>query len=190
MATTVQICNLALARVGEVRGITSLTDGTEAANLCNLLYTDIAEEVMGEGEWTCCISRDTLVKTINTPDHEFGSEYQLPTNPRILKLINVYNERVLELKYTVEGDKLYTNEGEVSIKYIGFLEDTSAYTTYLKSAIVSRLAHELSYVLTGSTANSERLYARYELDLRKGLTHDRSQGSKTDIRIYDIIRNR
>lgn len=189
MASRVEICNLALSRIG-ASTITSLSDGTRESNLCNVLYNDIAEEVMSEGEWSTCTFRQTLNKTTNTPLYDYTYEYQLPTNPRWLKFIEISGDRLNDLEYDIEEDKLLTNESTVKCKYIGFLEDSSKYGPYLKAAIVSRLAHELSYSITGSAANSDRLFQRYLVDLRKGLALDGQQGSGVYIYSTDIIKVR
>lgn len=189
MASKVQICNLALTRIG-ASTITSLSDGTRESNICNTIYEDIAEEVMSEGEWSTCTFRQTLNQTTNTPTYEYTYEYQLPTNPRWLKFIEISGDRLNDLEYAIEEDKLLTNESTVKCKYIGYLEDTSKYGPYLKAAIVSRLAHELSYSITGSGTNSDRLYQRYQLDLRKGLALDGQQGSGVYIYSDDLTKVR
>jgi len=189
MSSIVQICNLALTRIG-ADTITSLTDGTREANLCNTLYDDIAEEVMSEGEWTSCTFRATLNQTTNTPVYDYSYEYQLPTNPRLLKIITIQNEIDENLDYSIEEDKLLTDDSVVKIKYIGFVEDSASYGPYLKKAIVSRMAYELAYTLTGSVSVSDRLYRKYEDDLRTALANDGQQGPSPVINSDDLTRIR
>jgi hypothetical protein len=189
MASKVQICNLALTRIG-ASTITSLSDGTRESNLCNTIYDSIAEEVMSEGEWSVCTFRTTLNQTTNTPTYDYTYEYQLPTNPRVLKFIEISGDRLNDLEYDIEEDKLLTNESTVKCKYVGFLEDTSKYGPYLKKAIISRLAQELSYTITGSSANSDRLYQRYQKDLDYGLALDGQQGSGVFIYTDDLTKVR
>lgn len=189
MASQVDICNLALTRVGAAT-ITSLTDGTREANLCNILYDEVAEEVMAEGAWSTCTFRATLNQTTNTPVYEYTYEYQLPTNPRILKFLEVQDDRSLDITYDIEEDKLLTDEGSVKVKYIGFLEDPGSYGAYLKAAIVSRLSHELAYTITGSASVAEKMWQRYQVDLRKGLAQDGGNGSSVTIFSDDLTRGR
>lgn len=186
MASKVQICNLALSRIGGST-IMSLEDGTTSSNLCNTLYNDIAEEVMSEGPWTSTISRVALNKTTNTPEYEYTNEFQLPTVPRVLRILSIDELQTGSYDYRIEGDKLLSNLGTVNVRYIGFLEDTASYDVNLKKCIVSRLASELAFTITGSTALSERLYARYLKDLEDGLSSDGQQGSNDFTSSPDLI---
>jgi hypothetical protein len=186
MANKVQICNLALARIGAAR-ITSLSDSTSTANLCNTLYDDIAEEVMVEGPWTSTISRVALNKTTNTPAFGFTSEFEMPTVPRLLRVLSI-NEVVEGTdEFRIEGDKLLANIATVSVRYIGFVADTANYGVSLKKCIVSRLASEMAFTLTGSTALASRLYDRYLKDLDDGLAANGQQGSSNYIQTPDLI---
>ena len=177
MASKVKICNLALSRIGASR-ITSLTDGTVESTLCNVLYEDMAEEVMSEGSWSSTIARSALNVTTNTPAFGFSYEFQLPTVPRTLKILNINEDTVGDYDFRIEGDKLLANVSSVSVRYVSFIEDTASYDVYLKRALVSRMAAEMAYTLTGSATVAERLYARYLRDLDDGLSNNGQQGSE------------
>lgn len=185
MSSKVQICNLALARLGAAR-ITSLTDNTESANLCNLLFNDIAEEVMMEGAWTSTLVRTDLAQTTNTPSYDYTYEYQLPVNPKCLKVLAVNDLVQGDIDYRIEGDKLLCNDSTIKILYISYLTDTEAYGTALKTAIVSRLAMELAYPITGNASLVDALMRRYERDLNIGLSNSTSQGSNEGIDTNDL----
>ena len=101
MASKVKICNLALSRIGASR-ITSLTDGTVESTLCNVLYDDMAEEVMSEGSWSSTIARSALNVTTNTPAFGFSYEFQLPTVPRTLKILNINEDTVGDYDFRIE----------------------------------------------------------------------------------------
>lgn len=181
MASQVQICNLALSRVGAQR-IMSLTDNTVESKLCNVIYNDIAEEVMSEGPWTSAIARAALNLTTNIPLYGFTNEFELPTVPRVLRILSVDADQVYLGStwadgFRVEGDKLLANTATINVKYIGFIEDTASYDVNLKRCIVSRLAAEIAFPITGSAQLAERLYARYIKDLEDGLSSDGQQGS-------------
>lgn len=180
MASKVQICNLALLRINGA-SITSLTDNTNEAKLCNRLYDDIAEEVMTRGPWSSTIRRSSLARTSNTPTYEFSYEFQLPTNPRCLRVIEINDNDPAYYSFRIEDDKLLANITSISIRYIGFVSDTQSYDTMLKRAIVSRLAAELTYPLTGNVALADRMHAQYERELMEGLGLDGSQHSKTKL---------
>lgn len=185
MASKVQICNLALAKIGAAR-ITSLTDGTESANLCNTIYDDIAEEVMMEGPWASTLTRTSLARTTNTPSFEYTYEFQLPVSPNCLKVLKVNDLVEGDIDFRIEGDKLLCNESSVKILYISYLTDTQSYGTSLKRAITSRLAAELAYPITGNASLVAELARQYERDVDRGLADSTSQGSNDTVVSDDL----
>lgn len=185
MASTVRLCNIALARLGAAR-ITSLTDNTSEAKLCNTLFDVVAEEVMSEGMWTSTINRATLNRTTNTPAFGYTYEFQLPTSPKALKVLSINEDTTGTYGFRIEGDKLLANVSTMKIQYIGKIEDTESYDPMLQKAIVSRLTAELAYPITGSSAVSERWWAKYEQDVADGLANNGQQGSNLYIASTDL----
>lgn len=167
---------MALAKLGANR-ITSITDNTAEAKHCNTFFDDIADLVMVEGSWATTIKRASLNKTTNTPTFGYTSEFQLPTDPFCLKLLNVDDVTPGSIEHRVEGDKLLTNTSTIKVRYIGRVTNTQSYGPFLTQAIISRLAAELAYPITGQASVYERLYAQYERDVAKGLANDGQQGS-------------
>lgn len=186
MASKVQICNLALARLGASR-ITSLSDNTNEAKLCNLMYDDLAEEVMSEGAWSSTIKRASLAKTTNTPAFGFTDEFQLPTDPFCLRVLAINDLTPGDYDYRIEGDKLLANISTMKIKYIGRLTDTQSYDPMLKRAIVSRLAAELAYPITGNLQTANAMQEIYRLHIVDGLAADGTQGSTEDVFRSDSV---
>lgn len=186
MASKVQLCNRALLRLGAAR-ITSLTDGTQEATLCNLVFNDIADEVMSSGTWAVCVRRAELNATSTEPAFGFDYEYQLPTNPVCLRVLCTEDEEDnINEPYVIEGDKLLSNSSLVNIKYIARVTDTQAYGVQLSICIVSRLASELAYTITGQAKVQQTLMEQYYRDMAMGLSLDGSQGS-TDIFINNDL---
>ena len=148
MASKVQVCNLALTRIAGAR-ITTLEDGTTEAKDCNAIYDLIAEEVMASGSWPSVRRRASLAQLSITPAFEYSYAYQLPLDPKCLRVISVNESKAGEIDFIIEGSHLLVNESEVSIRYLAFVEDVNSYDIYLRQAIVDRLAAELIYKKTG-----------------------------------------
>jgi hypothetical protein len=176
MASDTQICNLALLRLGAA-SITSLTDNTPEAKLCNILFDDMVDEVIMEGSWSSTIKRVALVKTTNTPAYGFTDEFQLPTSPFCLKVLEINEATTGTYDFRIEGDKLLANVSTVSIKYVARLTNTGEFDPMLKRAIVSRLAAELAYPITGSQSVTKDMFALYKQHVQEGLAIDGTQGS-------------
>jgi hypothetical protein len=167
---------MALARLGAAR-ITALTDNTAEAKLCNLLFDETADLVMVEGSWATTIKRASLNATTNTPAYGFTTEFQLPTDPFCLKVLQINDITPGDEEYRIEGDKLLANISTMKVKYIGRLTDTQAYGPFLTQAIITRLTAELAYPITGQASVADRWFQQYERDVQKGLANDGQQGS-------------
>jgi len=186
MASQVQICNLALSRLG-ASTITSLGDNTTEAKLCNTFFNDLADEVMSEGSWTSTITRATLALTTNTPAFGFDNEFQLPVDPQALKILNIDEDIPGSTTYRIEGDKLLSNNDNMKIRYIARLTDSEDWDIYLQRAFIARLASELAYPLTGDDKKAALEFQRYEGFLSRGLAQNGQQGSKQIVISSDAI---
>lgn len=154
------------------------------------MFDDLADEVMVEGPWATTITRAALAQTTNDPVFGFDEEYQLPTDPFCLRVLEINEDNAGDYDFRIEGDKLLIDVDAVSIKYIGRITDTQSYGPMLQRAIVSRLAAELSYPLTGQAPVTERLYERYMRDVQNGLSMDGQQGSPEQTVSNDLNRVR
>ena len=185
MASQIQLCNLAISRLGG-NNITALTDGTTEAKLCNTFFSPIADEVMVEGSWTSTIRRKALAQTTNTPTFGYTYEYQLPTDPFALKILNIDECSPGAIDYRIEDDKLLTDAITVKIRYIARLTDPGDWDTFLSRAFVARLASELAYPLTGDNTKAQIELERYRLSVLEGLALNGQQGAKDSISATDL----
>ena len=185
MASKVQICNLALSKLGAGR-ITSLTDGSETANLCNTLFDDIADEVMIEGPWTSVIARAELAADATAPEYHFTHQFTLPTDPYCLRVLDINEDVPGQYEFKIEGRKLLSEISTMKIRYISRVEDTESFDAMLKRSIVLRLASELAYPLTGNRTLAAQLIEEYKSSVSNGLSVDGQQGSTEHIQTNDL----
>lgn len=185
MASLVEICNFALSRLGADR-ITSLSDNTQSAKLCNVFIDDVVREVMTEGDWTTLIRRQALVQTSNTPTYGYDYEFQLPTNPECLRVLAINEIYVGDYDFRIEDDKLLINESSVSVRFIGRITDPETFGPMLTKAIKTRLTAELAYPITGSDGLTQMWFDKYERELMKALAIDGQQGSPEQTQSNDL----
>ncbi len=186
MASKVGLCNIALTRLG-ADVIASLTSGTREASICNVLFDELAKEVMAEGAWTSATFRASLNKISTAPEFGFDSRFQLPVSPKSLKVLSINELSPGSYNYKVEGDNLLINASSVKIEYIGEVTDTESYDEYLKQSIVSKLTSELAYPLTGNTGLAKSLWEKYKVELKENLSKDGQQGSGIRVISPDLI---
>lgn len=117
--TAVSICSDALILLG-AKPISSFNDGTDEANSCDRLYSDVRDTTLSTYPWTFAYKKVQLARLITTPATEWRYEYQLPGdrlgNPRALFTSNAVYSRPSK-EWDIQGDKLLTNYEEVFIDY-------------------------------------------------------------------------
>ena len=78
MATTdVDICNAALVKIGKPAAITSLTDGSVAANTCAAVYSISLNTLLAEHQWSFA-TVTALLSLLDNPNSLWGYCYQTP----------------------------------------------------------------------------------------------------------------
>lgn len=172
MATTdVTICNSALIKLGAER-ITSLSDDSKEAQLCNEQYAKIRDALIYGHPWN--FATRSAVLTSNGTEHAWNGyqQYDLPTG--FLRLINLEDEFVL---WAVEEDKLYCDDTTVNARYIVQITDPTKFSVAFTELLSAKLALELSYSLVQSASLKETLKADYQVALRDARSFDSQEGS-------------
>ena len=176
---------MALSRLG-ASTITSLTDNTTEAKLCNTYFDTLADRVMLQGSWTSVIKRASLARTTTTPTFDFTYEYQLPVDPKCLKVLNIDECSPGEIDYKIEGDKLLTDETSVKIRYIAQLTDPADFDPMLTEALEVLLASYLAMPITGDKPLARELRQEYFELVQHNLAIDGQQGSKEQVVASDL----
>lgn len=181
MSSKVAICNWALAKVSAER-ITDLdADNTVSAKRLKTIYEEVAESVMSYGSWPSTIRRATLARLSDAPTYEFAYAFQLPTNPKCLRVLELNECRPGSIEYRIENGQLLTDETSMSIKYIAYITDSEQYDTYLKQAIVDRLVSEIAYAVTGQMSIAEKWTQYADKRIQELLTLASIQGTGTEL---------
>ena len=183
MASVVDLCNRAWELLGAAN-ITSLTENSKEARLCNGNFDDVRDAVLRSHPWNIAITRRELAKDSDTPAFGFSFQYSLPTDPFCLRVLSFWNSNVnndvaaydSNVMFKIEGRKVLSNEGTCNIIYIGRVTDTEQYDSLLNKAISARLAAEIAYNITGSNSVSQGMIAIYEKYLKEAKGVDSMEG--------------
>ena len=82
-AVAIEICNMALAYIGDVAKISSLnttTDTSAQANYCNKFYSEARKILLQGMAWSFATKREALVKVDDARDDEWAYAYGVPNN--------------------------------------------------------------------------------------------------------------
>ena len=177
MATEVSICSNALRKLGD-DPITSLTDDTERARLCNALYEPTRDGVLRAHPWNFAITRASLTRLSSTPAYGFSYQYALPTDPYCLRVLEMeYQDYIFKIEnLATEGRVLLTDEGTAKILYIAKITDTAQFDSLFVDALTAKLAADLAYPVTNSTSLQLQMHKLYELKLSEARSVDGQEG--------------
>lgn len=187
MATEVSICSNALRRLGD-SPITSLTEDSERARLCNAFYEPSRDAVLRSHTWNFAITRASLAKLSDAPAFEYANQFALPTDPFCLRVLKMEFE---DYEFKIEnlagqGRVLLTDEGTANIIYIARITDPSLFDSMFVDVLTSKLTVDLAYPITNSTTLQAQMQRIYERKLSEARSLDSTEGS-TDSLISNVF---
>jgi hypothetical protein len=162
----VTICNSALIKLGADR-ISSLTQDSKAAILCNSLYEMSRKAVLTVGKWRFAIARAQLTLLSETPLYEYDYMFQMPTDClQPFELATATDmDGTEDLDYTVEADKLLCDESVLYMRYVKNVNDPNAFHPLFAEAFAWYLAWQMAIALTGSAATAEAMNKGFQSTL-------------------------
>ena len=176
MASEVQICNLALAKIGDQQ-ITSLTENSKAGRLCNLVYEPLRDATLRAHPWNFAITRETLALHSVAPSYEYTAKFTLPVN--FLRLLGT--DMVDTAEFVLEGSFILCNASTLIIKYVKQETDPNQYDWLFVEALSARIAAELAISIADSRTMSVDLFNLYGTKLSEARTADATEGTPDDI---------
>jgi len=148
MASQVEICNLALIRLGECK-ITLLSDNSKAAILLSSIWDLIKDEVLAAHSWNFAVVRAQLEAEATPPDWGYDFEYALPGDCLSFLGINDDPDIRYRLEAGVDGKLVICDEATpINVMYVTAVDDPELFDPTFVNAMAWRLAAELAFPLT------------------------------------------
>jgi hypothetical protein len=169
MATDIEINNQALLLVGATQ-IQAFDDESREAEVSSALYFTIKETLLSIHPWTFALGQKNLTRITQVPLGDFNYAYQLPTNPKMLKVIKTDPNS----RYRIFEDKLYCDNAEVNITYL-FDPKEQNYPSFFISALVMELAKFYAAALIQDDTSIQIFTSLAEKELRKARNIDSQQ---------------
>jgi hypothetical protein len=175
MASVVDICNLALAHIGDEATVSSISpsDGSAQADHC-VRYYPIARDVLLEmHDWNFARRRVALAVTANTPPAKWAYEYAYPNS--CIRLLAVLGEdgdehapRQFMQGTDASGNKvIWTHEENATVLYTHAITDTTKFTALFVSALSWLLASYLAGAITKDMKIKESMLKMFNTELGK-----------------------
>lgn len=174
MASNITIANWALSKIG-ADTITAFTEDSKEGRAVNLLYEIIRDTVLRDNAWNFATRRRALARSTSSPEWGYSYKYQLPSD--CLRVISIDG---VDASYKVEGRFLVTDEEAINLLYIARITDPNEYTASFMDAFATRLAAELSYLITQSNSAAEQLTAQYDRKLAEAKVLDSKEDTPDD----------
>lgn len=171
--TKVSMSNDALLEIG-AQMITSMTEDSEPARLCNHLFDELLDAELELEPWSFAKERKQLAQLSTKPDFGWSYQYALPTDPWCIKVISEYNDN----EFTIEGRKLLSDASSIKIIYLKRVSDLNELSPLFRRSFKFKMASLLALPLQGSRTLKEHMEKMYELWFRRAQFRD-AQGSGT-----------
>ena len=182
MATEVSICSNALRKLGD-DPITSLTEDTERARLCNAFYESSRDSLLRSHPWNFAITRATLAQLSTTPAYGFAYQYALPTDPYCLRVLEMeYQDYIFKIEnLATVGRVLLSDESTAKILYVGRITDTALFDSLFVDTLTAHLALKLAYPITNSVTLQAQMQKLYQVKLSEARSVDGQEGFIDDL---------
>ena len=165
--TDVQICNLALARLGDAR-ISSLSEQTAQAQYCTLFYAQTVEELQTDLDWQFCRKLASVSADGTPPAFGYANRFALPADFLRILRVNGIDEDENFSKWEIVGGFLHTSlTGPVQLDYVANVTTTTEFPSIFVELLTAKLAAHLALPLTGSKELFGQMMEIYTATIQK-----------------------
>jgi len=166
MASTVQICNLALTKLGAAR-IISLADDSKQARSLSAIFDITRDAELAAHPWSFAIVRAEIPASSTAPAFGWNAAYPLPAD--CVKLVQVgdvftfYDTDVGPL-FDVEGGSVLTDEASpLQIRYVYRVTNSGLFAPLFIESLACRLAADVAEDLTQNLSKREAAQGEYRM---------------------------
>lgn len=157
MASVVEICNVALQKLGAGR-IVSLTQDDPRARDCNLAYEPMRDAELRAHPWSFAKTRTVLAPDATAPAFDFDYQFTLPSDCVRVLMPNTY-----DLDWHIEGGKILTNEGDsINLIYLKRVTDPNVMDALFREMLSCRIALQLCEVVSQSNTKKVAIQEEYK----------------------------
>ena len=164
MTSTVEICNLALVRIGG-QTINALTEGSAQSIHCSLLYEPTRDALLRMVPWRFATARQQLAALTGAAPAEWSYVYQLPSDCLAARYIEPATGHFTTVdttgmdpvivgipntatpKFEVRGRQLMSHQPDAVLIYTARIEDPTRFDPLFAEALSYKLAVDLAMPL-------------------------------------------
>ncbi|MDZ7789733.1 MAG: hypothetical protein U5L08_04415 [Xanthomonadales bacterium] len=170
MASEVDLCNLALARLGDSATVSSINppEGSAQAEHCARFYPIARDAVLESHPWHFATRRASL-PLLDVPAWGWSFAYGLPNNSLVALAVLSPNSlsdaetQDFDIESTADGARvLYTNQDDATLRYVARVTDTSRFSPGFIEALSWLLASYLAGPLVKGNDGAKMAKSAYQ----------------------------
>lgn len=174
MAADVDVCNLAMQKLGAKR-IAVLTEDSRNARSCNNCYTFVRDAALRAHPWSFAMTRTILAPSTTAPAFDYKYAFPLPSD-----CLKVIKPRDNDLDWVVErvagvrsiltnaskGSAVLPSTGVISpnlaLRYISRVTDPNQFDALFIQALAALIAWETCEEITQSNSKKDAMLQNYK----------------------------
>lgn len=158
------IANRALNLVGET-SIQDFTGSGEPTQNVTIQLPSAVQQALSYHNFRCARKRTSLAPLLDAPAYGYKYAYQLPVD--FVSLVKAESE-----DYSLENDKILSNDLGLNITYVAVPETPQALTPIIQEAIINLLAYKIAKISTMNDGLATRLQQEYQLLIAMAVRND------------------
>lgn len=180
MVSKIDICNLALAHLGQ-EGISSLTQDDERARRIHLFYEPVKAEVLRTHNWAFALVREPLVLLEDPSAPAYPYLYQYPADGLFVRKVfaGESGRKPFEFKEVyrrrINQRAIQTPAPQAVAEYTRDVQDATQFDPAFVKAFSLALAADLALTLTGDEGLSRLMLTRYAQSLEEARRSNMSE---------------
>lgn len=181
MASTTEICNLAISHLGIGKLISNLdTDTSDVASACRVYYEIARDTTLRDFNWPFATKIRAIALIKEDPNDEWDYSYRYPTDClRAVRILsgdrNDTHQSRIPYKITNDDSGLiiYTDEEDAELEYVVKMTDPTLYQTDFTLALSYKLAFMVAARLTAGDPYklAETAARNYSLQISRAMAN-------------------
>lgn len=152
--SALDICNIALSKLGEAPVPAIDANGSPAARLCYMHYHPVRRETLCACRWSFAKKLVQLTAAEDDASGMHSLSHRLPQDCLRVLSVNCPN-------WTLRGRCVFCNRAEIHLLYIADIEDPTLFEPLFTEALATLLAAKLCIPLLSSTTARQALTDEY-----------------------------
>ena len=182
--SALDLVNRALVKIGAAP-IVSFDENNAQAEAAGLLYPSVRDTLLSSYPWNFASTIQQLVRLIARPVADYDYAFQLPAD--FLRALSAGQPgKSRGVTYQLVGRKIHSNAEAITLSYIYRPAEANC-PAYFDTALIARLAAELTLPLTASTSRAEALHRIAEQEFKRARLVDAQQDTPTCFEDFSLI---